>query len=200
MGGSNDPTNIIEITIKEHAEKHKELWEKYNKKEDYIAWKCLSGKFEECEKERVELSKLGFKKFLKNKKKKKIWIDKIKKKRKEQIITNEHKRKISNSLIELYKNGKRKYVKPSIELLRNNIKRNKDLLSIGRKNSIIWKHSVTSEECKLKKRKSSTKSVKIMINNITYDSIRHAAKESLFSYFQIRKMIKEGDDRISILA
>lgn len=43
MGGSDDDDNLVELTIDEHALAHKELYEKYGKHEDYIAWKCLSG-------------------------------------------------------------------------------------------------------------------------------------------------------------
>jgi hypothetical protein len=43
MGGTNNPENLIELTIEEHAEAHKTLYEKYGKIEDYWAWKGLSG-------------------------------------------------------------------------------------------------------------------------------------------------------------
>ena len=43
MGGTDDPENLIELTIEEHAEAHKILYEKYGKIEDYWAWKGLSG-------------------------------------------------------------------------------------------------------------------------------------------------------------
>lgn len=43
MGGSNDPKNLIELTVEEHAEAHRLLYEKYGKIEDYWAWKGLSG-------------------------------------------------------------------------------------------------------------------------------------------------------------
>ena len=29
MGGTNDPSNLIELTVEEHAEAHKLLWEQY---------------------------------------------------------------------------------------------------------------------------------------------------------------------------
>ena len=58
-GGSNDKSNIIELTIEEHANAHKLLFEQYGKIEDFIAWKMLSGKTEECELERIELAKQG---------------------------------------------------------------------------------------------------------------------------------------------
>lgn len=43
MGGTDDPENLIELTIEDHAEAHKILYEKYGKIEDYWAWKGLSG-------------------------------------------------------------------------------------------------------------------------------------------------------------
>lgn len=43
MGGTDDPENLIELTIEEHADAHRILYEKYGKIEDYWAWKGLSG-------------------------------------------------------------------------------------------------------------------------------------------------------------
>ena len=43
MGGTDDPSNLIELTVEEHAEAHRLLYEEYGKQEDYIAWKALSG-------------------------------------------------------------------------------------------------------------------------------------------------------------
>jgi len=43
MGGSDDPSNLISLTVEEHAEEHKKLWEKYGHWQDKIAWKTLSG-------------------------------------------------------------------------------------------------------------------------------------------------------------
>ena len=42
MGGTDEPSNLIELTVEEHAEAHRVLYETYGKKEDYIAWKGLS--------------------------------------------------------------------------------------------------------------------------------------------------------------
>lgn len=41
MGGSDDPSNIVLLTVEEHAEAHRLLYEKYGKKQDEIAWKGL---------------------------------------------------------------------------------------------------------------------------------------------------------------
>ena len=43
MGGTNDPSNIVELTVEEHALAHKELYEKYGNWQDKIAWQMLSG-------------------------------------------------------------------------------------------------------------------------------------------------------------
>lgn len=43
MGGSDDPSNIIEITIEEHAQAHRKLWEEHGNEYDHIAWRCLAG-------------------------------------------------------------------------------------------------------------------------------------------------------------
>lgn len=42
MGGTDDPSNLIELTVEEHAEAHRILWEKYGKWQDELAWKALS--------------------------------------------------------------------------------------------------------------------------------------------------------------
>lgn len=43
MGGTDDPSNLIELTVAEHAEAHRKLWEEHGKEEDRIAWLGLSG-------------------------------------------------------------------------------------------------------------------------------------------------------------
>jgi len=43
MGGSDDPSNLIELTVEEHAEAHRKLWEQYGNIKDYCAWKGLEG-------------------------------------------------------------------------------------------------------------------------------------------------------------
>lgn len=43
MGGTDDPSNLIELTVEEHAEAHRVLFEKYGMKQDELAWKGLAG-------------------------------------------------------------------------------------------------------------------------------------------------------------
>lgn len=43
MGGTDDPENITKLTVEEHAETHKKLYEEHGYIEDYLAWQGLSG-------------------------------------------------------------------------------------------------------------------------------------------------------------
>lgn len=42
-GGTDDPSNLIELTIEEHAEAHRLLYEQYRRDEDRLAWRGLAG-------------------------------------------------------------------------------------------------------------------------------------------------------------
>ena len=48
-GGTDDPSNLVELTIEEHADAHHKLYEQYGRKGDYIAWKALSGQISGAE-------------------------------------------------------------------------------------------------------------------------------------------------------
>ena len=54
-GGTDDPSNIVRLTVEEHAEAHRILYEEHGRIEDKIAWKCLSGKSSETEADFREL-------------------------------------------------------------------------------------------------------------------------------------------------
>jgi len=43
MGGSDDPSNLVELTIEEHAEAHRKLYEEHGRWQDKKAWLFLSG-------------------------------------------------------------------------------------------------------------------------------------------------------------
>jgi len=43
MGGTDDPNNLIELSVEEHAEAHRVLYEKYGKWQDKVAWQGLAG-------------------------------------------------------------------------------------------------------------------------------------------------------------
>lgn len=49
MGGSDDPSNLIELSVEEHSQAHLKLYEQYGKKEDLCAYYMLSGKSQDPE-------------------------------------------------------------------------------------------------------------------------------------------------------
>jgi hypothetical protein len=48
-GGTDDPTNLIKLTIEEHAEAHRILYEEHGRWQDYVAWKALSNSIPKAE-------------------------------------------------------------------------------------------------------------------------------------------------------
>jgi arginine deiminase len=84
MDGTDNPENLIELTIEEHAEAHRILYERHGRWQDNIAWRALSGQIgkEEILKEllsnagkegvkKMKKLKLGI--FTENKELKKYW-------------------------------------------------------------------------------------------------------------------------------
>ena len=63
MGGSDDPSNLVELTPEEHAEAHRKLYEERGMWQDYLAWKGLEGRMtsEECAREAARQANLGSK-------------------------------------------------------------------------------------------------------------------------------------------
>ena len=43
MGGSDDPTNLIEVSVEEHSELHLALYLEYGRTEDWVASQSLAG-------------------------------------------------------------------------------------------------------------------------------------------------------------
>jgi len=43
-GGTDEPENLVYLTVEEHAQAHKELYEEFGRTEDLIAYQALSGK------------------------------------------------------------------------------------------------------------------------------------------------------------
>lgn len=57
MGGSDTPSNIVSLSLPQHAEAHRLLFEQHGKLEDKMAWLMLSGKTEEGEQTRREMTR-----------------------------------------------------------------------------------------------------------------------------------------------
>ena len=43
MGGTDDPSNLVELTVEQHAEAHRQLYEQYGRLEDKRAWLGSTG-------------------------------------------------------------------------------------------------------------------------------------------------------------
>ena len=56
LGGSDEDSNLIKLTVEEHAEAHRQLWEQHHHQQDYIAWKALSGQITSEEARRMAVS------------------------------------------------------------------------------------------------------------------------------------------------
>ena len=69
MGGANEPTNLIELTVEEHSQAHLRLYEQYGKKEDLCAYYMLSGKSQDPEFKKMVCSLGGVASYNKRKEK-----------------------------------------------------------------------------------------------------------------------------------
>ncbi len=57
MGGNNHPSNLKLVTILEHAELHKQLFEQYGHWQDEVAWRTLSGQINKEDARKIALRK-----------------------------------------------------------------------------------------------------------------------------------------------
>ena len=55
-GGTDDPSNLVQLTVEEHAEAHLNLYKKYNRWQDKVAWQSLSGQITSDEARRIAVS------------------------------------------------------------------------------------------------------------------------------------------------
>lgn len=199
MGGTDNPENLKSVTIEEHALEHQKLWKMYNKLQDFMAWKMLSGKTDEAEKARVVLAKEGFKKFMLS-----DTFDEWKETQRINATghkqSEETKSKRSASLIKAYEEGRKEktFLRFSKKWFRENCIKNQDLLINGRKHSKKWRESVSSESKRNLARINSPTSKKVIIDNITYNSIREASSKTDFSYYKLLQLssLKTKDERV----
>ena len=65
-GGTDDPSNLVTLTVEEHAQAHLELYEKYGRWQDRVAHQTLSGQISkyEASQEVRRLSNMGNDHFL----------------------------------------------------------------------------------------------------------------------------------------
>ena len=165
MGGSDDPSNLVELTIEEHAEAHRLLYEKFGHWKDKVAWQGLLGLIpheaimEEMYKARRGKGNHMYRKpcyYKMTEEEKQQWKDNISKSMKGRIFSNETKEKMRVAQL-----GKRKGVEP-------------------------WNKGKTGVQSKsLETKKKISKP--IVYNGIEYYSIKEAARQNNMSPYLIKK-------------
>jgi hypothetical protein len=162
IGGTDDPSNLIELSVEEHAEAHHVLYKESGRWQDYLAWKGLLGLI--TEEERMEIiyaARRGEGNFFYGK-----------------THTEETKKKISNS-----RKGKAKGLKQSPEWIEKR-------KMVGDKNPMYGKPSPNKgkkQPCSEEKRLKHPLLKTIIYNGVEYNGINEAARKNNTSYYKIKK-------------
>lgn len=193
MGGSDEPSNIVELTIEEHAEAHRMLFERYGKLQDKIAWLMLSGKTDEGEKLRIDLATQAFQDFVSDRTRSADWRNKIAESLRGTKQTPESNQKRSVSLKRAYINNpdlrhrRSVYAKKHAEEYRERMNNGlAQKMAESRKTSETWYHAVRSSECRQKKSLADPRSKAVIVEGQIYHSLREAARQTGYTYNKLR--------------
>jgi hypothetical protein len=178
VGGTDDPSNLIYLSVEEHAAAHEELYNQHGRLGDLVAWQCLSGKTTFSEKLRKELAINGFReKILNNSDRKDEWIRKLSIANTGKTLPQDIRTKISDSLKTAYSVDRKKYVPPrDPDHHSKNCKVNSEILAEGRRKSEKWIKAVTNPDMIKNKQTNSPKNKPITVDGVEYFSIAEAAR------------------------
>lgn len=201
MGGGDELSNLVELTVEEHADAHRLLYEQYNKKEDKIAWLMLSGKTTEAEILRIQLANEAFQTFVKDPSRSSSWRKNIADTLRGRTQTPESNEKRSLTLKHLYQNN------PELRKQRSELaKKHSDAysarmksglaakMSDARKTSETWHKAVRSPECRHKKSLADPRRRAVIVNGVTYHSLREAARQTGYTYNKLRWHLTRNTD------
>lgn len=187
-GGTDDPTNLVSLTIPEHAEAHRVLWEQHGRLQDKLAWLLLSGKTEEAEATRIALAQEGFREFL-NSDDAIAWKERIRAGTTGRVQSADTRRKRSESLKTAYREGRHSRPKYSREQYSAMGSRGKEAAAQARRQSNAWQTAVRSTTARYRKMFSSPRRSPIILDGIEYPSIRDAARRLGIPYATLRSRI-----------
>lgn len=217
-GGTDDPSNLVRLTVEEHAEAHRILYEEHGRIEDKLAWKFLSGKTSEAEELRIKLAVEGFKRFTQSPEFENF-KSKLSNTMKGKIHSEESNIKRSKTIKQGIAEGKyRKPKKRDPQWYIDNINKNRDKLNEARKNSEIWKKSHQNNEYRESQRKlmldrnitwgskisdkklgKKTKAtISIKIADVEYHSVKYAARILNISSTVLYKLARKYNNIIPI--
>lgn len=111
IGGTDDPSNIIEMSVEEHAETHRKLFEEHGRWQDFVAYRALSGQITHYEAtieaiKRTQTGRVRSEKEIENLRQKRLGRKHSEETRRKisttqlnnnRIITDEHKQILSNT-------------------------------------------------------------------------------------------------------
>lgn len=133
-GGTDDPSNLVCLTVEEHAEAHLELYGEHGRWQDYVAWKALSGqaKHSEASYEAARLGGLKGLEHLKGKTYEEAYGDKAEQRRQAVIDGNKRRTGIK------YKSMNRRWTNNDIKICCLECKHQTSVAQFGRH---LKKHS-----------------------------------------------------------
>ena len=172
LGGTNEPSNLVELTIEEHALAHKKLYDLYNRWQDKLAWLGLSGRIGKEEIIRMTCSEASKGKIITEETRRNM--SKAQKGKNNPMygkkFTEEHRRKLSEA---------HKGIPKSEEIKRNMSKAQKG--KIGKKHTEESKRKISEaskgrKHTEITKRKMSEARKGIPLSEITKRNMSEAAK------------------------
>lgn len=193
MGGSDEPSNLIELTVEEHADAHRLLYEQYGKLQDKIAWLMLSGKTDEAEELRIQLATDGFRAFVADPVRSASWREKIAERLRGTTQTPESNEKRSASMKRAYENNPNLREQRSL-LSKSHSEEYRDRMKNGlaakmadaRKTSHAWHEAVRSSECRRKKSLADPRRRDVIVDGQLYHGLREAARQTGYTYNKLR--------------
>lgn len=201
MGGDDSPDNLVELSVEDHAQAHRILYETHGLKADLMAWLMLSGKTTEGELVRIELAKEGHKKFRESgvayKNAQKKTADALRGRK----LSVQHAESIGKGL-KLYYTDNPEAIERQRQIFLTHIEQHRvrmqdaqhiEKMATARRNSVKWQTAVRSEECRAKKSDADPRRRPVIVEGVEYAGLRVAARQTGYTYNKLRWHLIRGN-------